>query len=71
MTDSSMAAEGVYCHLLVKHVLPLRLFLDELGFRQDKSTMVYMDNEPFLNAVTGDKGASNKSKHIMIKLRTS
>ncbi len=27
-----------------------------------------MDNEPFLNAVTGDKGASNRSKHIMIKL---
>jgi hypothetical protein len=27
-----------------------------------------MDNEPFLKAITGDKGASNKSKHVMIKL---
>ncbi len=27
-----------------------------------------MDNEPFLNTMTGEKGASNRSKHIMIKL---
>ena len=67
-TDSSMAAEGVGCHLVVKKVLPLRIFLNELGFSQTKPTMIYMDNEPFLNAVTGDKGASNRSKHIMIKL---
>ena len=31
-TDSSMAAEGVGCHLLVKRLLPLRVFLGELGF---------------------------------------
>ena len=63
-----MAAEGVGCHLLVKQVLPLRIFLNELGFTQDKPTMIYMDNEPFLNDVTGERGASNRSKHIMIRL---
>ena len=40
-----------------------------MGFDQDIPTMIYMDNEPFLNAVAGDEGASNKSKHIMIKLQ--
>ena len=27
-----------------------------------------MDNVPFMNSVVGDKGASVKSKHIMIRL---
>jgi hypothetical protein len=67
-TDSSMAAEGVGAHLLVKRILPLRVFLTELGFPQHQPTMIFMDNEPFLKSITGDKGPSNKSKHIMIKL---
>ena len=67
-TDSSMAAEGVGCHLLVKRLLPLRLFLSELGFPQSEPSIIYMDNEPFLKAITGDRGASNRSKHILIKL---
>ena len=67
-TDSSMAAEGVGCHLLVKRLLPLRIFLGELGFEQTNPTVIYMDNEPYLKAITGDRGASHKSKHIMIKL---
>ena len=28
-----------------------------------------MDNLPFMNSVVGDKGASVKSKHIMIRLK--
>ena len=63
-----MAAEGVGCYLLVKQLLPLRIFLSELGFKQDTPSIIYMDNEPFLNTMTGEKGASNRSKHIMIKL---
>jgi hypothetical protein len=63
-----MAAEGVGCHLLVKRLLPLRIFLGELGFEQTNPTVIYMDNEPYLKAITGDRGASHKSKHIMIKL---
>ena len=39
-----------------------------MNWVSSKPTMVYMDNEPFLNAVTGDRGASNKSKYIMIRL---
>ena len=66
--DSSMAAEDVGCHLLVKRLLPLRIFLGELGFDQINPTVIYMDNEPYLKAITGDRGASNKSKHIVIKL---
>ena len=32
-------------------------------------TLIYMDNLPFMNSVVGDKGASVKSKHIMIRLK--
>ena len=56
--DSSMSAEGIGCHLLVRQISPLRYFFKELGFTQ-----------PFMNSAVGDKGASAKSKHIMIRLK--
>ena len=66
--DSSMSAEGIG-HLLVRRIIPLRYFFKELGFVQHHPTLIYMDNLPFMNTVVGDKGASVKSKHIMIRLR--
>ena len=66
--DSSMSAEGIGCHLLVRRIIPIRYFFKELGFPQQHPTMIYMDNMPFINSVVGDKGASVKSKHIMIRL---
>ena len=66
--DSSMSAEGIGCHLLVRRIIPIRYFFKELGFPQQHPTMIYMDNMPFINSIVGDKGASVKSKHIMIRL---
>ena len=66
--DSSMSAEGIGCHLLVRRILLLRYFFKELGFAQTLPTLIYMDNVPFMNSVVGDKGASVKSKHIIIRL---
>ena len=40
----------------------------ELAFPQGHPTRIYMNNLPFMNSVVGDKGASVKSKHIMIRL---
>lgn len=36
-TDSSMAAEGVGCHYIVRRLLPLGYSLAELGFAQADS----------------------------------
>ena len=48
--------------------MPLRYFFKELGFPQTHAALIYMDNLPFMNSVVGDKGASVKSKHVMIRL---
>ena len=55
--DFSMSAEGIGCHLLVRRIIPLRQFFKELGFPSSHSTLIYMDNLPFMNSVVGDKGA--------------
>ena len=39
--SASMAAEGVGYYLLVKQLLPLQIFLSELGFKQDKPSLIY------------------------------
>ena len=44
------------------------IFLKELGFTQNHPTVIHMDSLPFLNLIVGDKGASVKSKHILICL---
>ena len=45
------------------------IFFKELGFVQINPTVIYIDNLLFLDSVVGEKGASIKSKHIMIHLR--
>ena len=66
--DSSISAEGIGCHLLVRRIFPLRYFFKELGFAQNHPSLMYMDNLPFMNSLVGDKGAFVKSKQIMICL---
>ena len=46
--DSSMSAEGIGCHFIVRRIIPIRCFLKELGFPQCHPTMIYMDNLPFI-----------------------
>ena len=60
--DSSMSAEGIGCHLIVRRIIPIRYFFKELGF------LLYTWTLPFMNSVVGERGASVKSKHIMIRL---
>ena len=50
------------------NITSIRYFFEELGFVQMLPTLIYMDNVPFMNSVVGDKGASVKSKHTMIRL---
>ena len=63
-----MSAEGIGCHLIVRRIIIIRYLFKELGFLLCHPTMIYMDNLPFMNSVVGEKGASVKSKHIMIRL---
>ena len=67
--DSAMAAEGVGGHLHAKRVLPLRYFCAELGFPQMLPSKFYMDNEPFMKTILGQRGCSERSKHILIRHR--
>ena len=64
--DSAMAAEGVGGHLHARRVLPLRYFCAELGYPQGPSKF-YMDNEPFMKTILGQRGCSERSKHILIR----
>ena len=56
-----MVAEGVGG----RRVLPLRYFCAELGFPQGPSEF-YMDNEPFMKTILGQRGCSERSKHILV-----
>ena len=67
--DSAMACEGIGAHLHVRRVLPLRYFCMELGFPQTRPSTFYMDNEPFMKTIIGQRGSSERSKHQLIRLR--
>ena len=62
--NSSMSAEEIGCHLLVRRVLPLRYFFKEVGFVRDQPTLIYMDNLPFMNSVVGGRGALLQNPNI-------
>ena len=66
---SSMASEGIGVHLHVRKLLPIRSFVAELGFPQDKPTKVCMDNLPFMQTITGSRGCSDRSKWILLRHR--
>ena len=64
-TDSSMAAEGIiYCGDFFLLDIPWQssVLLKLIHF------VIYMDNEPFIYSITGDKGPSNNSKHFITKI---
>jgi hypothetical protein len=66
--DSAMAAEGIGAHLHIKKALPIIYLLEELGYNLEHPAAFYMDNIPFMQTITGDKGPSGKSKHMLIRL---
>jgi hypothetical protein len=67
--DSAMASEGFGGHLAIRRVIPYRYFLDELHCIQYKPADFLMDNKPFMQTITGEKGASVLSKHITIRMK--
>jgi len=67
MADSAMVAEGLGAHMQIRHVLALRYFAEELGFPMDVPSEFYMDNEPFMKTITGQRGCSSRSKHVLIQ----
>ena len=67
MADSAMVAEGLGAHMQIRHVLALRYFAGELGYSMDVPSEFYMDNEPFMKTITGQRGCSSRSKHVLIQ----
>jgi hypothetical protein len=57
-----MAIEGIGGHLAVRRVIPLRYYLEELGFSITDPSNVYMDNG-FINSKVNDKGGTSGSIH--------
>ena len=70
-TDSAMAAEGVGSHLHIRKILPILYLFEELGLEMEHPAAFYMDNLPFMHTKTGNKGMSNKSKHILIRMQVT
>jgi hypothetical protein len=70
-TDSAMAAEGVGAHLHIKKILPILYLFEELGLTLDQPAKFYMDNVPFMQTITGNRGNSAKSKHMLIRLQVT
>jgi hypothetical protein len=69
--DSAMAAEGIGSHLHIKKALPIIYLFEELGYNLEHPAAFYMDNIPFMQTITGEKGPSNKSKHMLIRLQVT
>jgi hypothetical protein len=67
MADSAMVAEGLGAHMQIRHVLAYRYFAEELGFPMHLPSEFYMDNEPFMKTITGQRGCSSRSKHVLIQ----
>ena len=69
--DSAMAAEGIGAHIHIKKALPIIYLFEELGYSIEGPAKFYMDNIPYMQTVTGDKGASSRSKHMLIRLQVT
>jgi hypothetical protein len=67
--DSAMVAEGLGAHMQIRHVLALRYFAEELGHKMVYPSEFYMDNEPFMKTITGQRGCSSRSRHVLIQWR--
>ena len=68
ITNSSCAAEGVGGAFAVRLPLAFRYFVNELGFDQPDPSAIYMDNVPFLQTITGNRGSSERSKFILLRM---
>jgi hypothetical protein len=53
----------------IRLVLALRYFAEELGHKMVYPSKFYMDNEPFMKTITGQRGCSSRSRHVLIQWR--
>jgi hypothetical protein len=67
--DSAMTCEGLGAHMQIRLVLALRYFAEELGHKMVYPSKFYMDNEPFMKTITGQRGCSSRSRHVLIQWR--
>ena len=73
VAHSSMEAELIALHDMLRHILWIRDVVDELGLRDDKSkpVSIQQDNMPAISAVTSDLGSMlGRSKYIDRRLFT-
>jgi len=70
-TDSAMAAEGVGSHLHTRKILPILYLLEELGLEVEHPAAFYMDKHKFMQTKARNKGMSNKSKHILVRVQVT
>ena len=66
ITDSSTYAELVGTHTAAKEIVWARNFLSELGFPQEKPTVLFEDNLSTI-AVIHQSGNTNRTKHIDLR----
>jgi hypothetical protein len=64
---SSAEAEFVAASAMVKEVIYIRKFLDNLGFSQTKPTVIYEDNRTCVAWSEGSVGGSDRAKHIDLR----
>ena len=53
----------------IRLFLALRYFAEELGHKMVCPSKFYMDNKPFMKTITGQRGCSSRSRHVLIQWR--
>jgi len=64
--DSSTVAEFIGCHMVLKHILSTRIFLEELGFPQEQPTILYQDNLSTI-AMINNPAHGKRTRHLEIR----
>jgi hypothetical protein len=64
--DSSTVAEYIAAHLAAKQIIWARNFLSELGFPQNKPTILFEDNQSTISLIN-NAGNGSKTKHIDLR----
>jgi hypothetical protein len=63
VTDSSSYAEFVQLYQATKEIVFLRDVLDEMNFKQDSPTIIYVDNAACLQVAYSERAGKSRSKH--------
>jgi hypothetical protein len=68
VTTSMAEAEVCAASQLVKQIEFLRNLMKEIGYEQNAPTTVFMDCEPGMDAITNGHGASQRTRHIGLRV---